>query len=115
MLATFVELPAFQRYRQDYLGDEDFRRLQVELLKNPLAGDVIADTGGLRKLRWFDRRRGKGKRGGLRIIYYWLIARHEIWLFTIYDKDEAVDLAPDERKILAHMLKNELKARKYHG
>lgn len=71
MKAVFVELPAFARYRAVYLDDEAFSRLQNEMMKNPAAGDVIEGTGGLRKLRFADSRRGKGKRGGLRVIYYW--------------------------------------------
>lgn len=70
MKAIFKELPPFERFRKDYLDDDGFRALQVEMLKNPEAGDVIKDTGGLRKLRFSDHRRGKGKRGGLRVIYY---------------------------------------------
>lgn len=70
MRALFVELPAFARYRQDYLNDEAFRALQAELLANPDVGDVIEGTGGLRKMRQAEQRRGKGKRGGLRVIYY---------------------------------------------
>jgi len=70
--AVFVELPAFERHRADYLSDESFRSLQAALMKSPAAGDVIEGTGGLRKVRFADVRRGKGKRGGLRLIYYWL-------------------------------------------
>src|SRR5439155_9250908 len=69
--AVFVELPAFERYRADYLDDKAFGNLQAFLMSNPEAGDVIEGTGGLRKMRFADRRRGKGKRGGLRVIYYW--------------------------------------------
>jgi putative transcriptional regulator len=65
MQALFVELPAFARHRLDYLDDEGFRGLQNALLDNPEAGDVIEGTGGLRKVRYADARRGKGKRGGL--------------------------------------------------
>jgi len=71
MKALFIELPPFERYRQDYLTDEGYRNLQNFLLLTPKAGDVIAGTGGLRKLRFGDPKRGKGKRGGLRVIYYW--------------------------------------------
>ena len=71
MKAVFVELPAFERHRAEYLSDEVFRSLQATLMKSPAAGDVIEGTGGLRKLRFADVRRGKGKRGGLRLIYYW--------------------------------------------
>ena len=69
--ALFIELPAFHRLRQNYLDDDGFRGLQGALMKTPEAGDVIEGTGGLRKLRHGDARRGKGKRGGLRVIYYW--------------------------------------------
>ena len=71
MKAVFVELPAFERRRADYLDDAAFRDLQDALMKNPDAGQVIEGTGGLRKMRFADARRGKGKRGGLRVIYYW--------------------------------------------
>jgi len=71
MKAIYVELPAFERYRADYLDDEAFAELQQALMKNPEAGKVIKGTGGLRKMRFADARRGKGKRGGLRVIYYW--------------------------------------------
>ncbi|WP_307722094.1 helix-turn-helix domain-containing protein [Pseudoduganella albidiflava] len=68
MKATFIELPSFQRLRAEYFDDDAFRALQSELMKNPEAGDVIKGTGGLRKIRYADERRGKGKRGGLRVI-----------------------------------------------
>ena len=98
MKALFVQLPAFAKYRADFLDDEGFRSLQTLLLKNPEAGDVIEGTGGLRKLRYGDTRRGKGKRGGLRVIYYWWSAGLQFWLFTLYDKDELKDLAPTRER-----------------
>jgi hypothetical protein len=109
--ALFVELPAFARLRQGYLNDEAYRGLQNELLKAPEAGDVIASTGGLRKIRHGDTRRGKGKRGGLRVIYFWWEAKQQFWLFTLYDKDEMDDLSAKERSLLKDMLKKELEAR----
>jgi hypothetical protein len=112
MKALFVELPAFAKYRADYLDDEGFRGLQQSMLKNPEAGDVIEGTGGLRKLRHGDPRRGKGKRGGLRVIYYWWDGGRQFWLFTLYDKDEMEDLSADEKKLLKAMLKAELEARR---
>jgi hypothetical protein len=110
--ASFVELPPFQRVRQSYLDDDGFRGLQRALMKNPEAGDVIEGTGGLRKLRHGDARRGKGKSGGLRVIYYWWNDGLQFWLFTLYDKDEARDLSPDEKKALKSLLKKELESRK---
>jgi hypothetical protein len=59
--AAFVELPAFDRHRAEYLSDDAFRMLQATLMKSPYAGDAIEGTGGLRKLRFADARRGKGK------------------------------------------------------
>lgn len=112
MRAVFVELPAFACHRADYLDDDTFRELEKLLMKNPVAGDLIPDTGGLRKLRFADTRRGKGKRGGLRVIYYWWDAGSQFWLFTLYDKDEMVDLTPQQRKALKVMIKAELGIRR---
>ena len=112
MKALFIELPAFERFRQDYLSDEAYRGLQNEMLKMPEFGDVIAGTGGIRKVRHGDAKRGKGKRGGLRVIYFWWAPRHQFWLFTLYDKDEMDDLSPKDRAALKAMLKQELEARK---
>ncbi len=112
MRALFVELPAFTRLRADYVTDEGFLDLQNVLMENPEAGDVIEGAGGLRKLRQIDPRRGKGKRGGLRVIYFWWGAGRQFWLFTLYDKDEMDDLSTKERKVLKDMLKRELEARR---
>lgn len=112
MKAVFVELPAFERYRAEYLDDDAFLALQKELMKNPQTGDVIEGTGGLRKLRFADERRGKGKRGGLRVIYFWWDGKDQFWLFTVYGKDEATDLTPAQRAHLKTMLKSELERRK---
>lgn len=106
--AVFIELPAFGRHRSDYLDDDAYRTLQNTLLSNPEAGDVIKDTGGLRKMRFADARRGKGKRGGLRVIYYLWTGGPQFWLFTLYDKDEIPDLTAKERRAFADALKAEL-------
>ncbi len=111
MQATFVELPAFERIRKDYLDDDAYSALQQELMANPEAGDMIEQTGGLRKIRQSDPRRGKGKRGGLRVIYYWWLGGDQFWLFAVFDKDEADDLTSDQRKALKQMLKRELALR----
>ena len=111
MQAVFVELPAFERNRARYLDDDAFAQLQIDLMASPASGDVIEGTGGLRKLRVADKRRGKGKRGGLRVIYYYWTGGPEFWLFTLYDKDETADLTPKERAGLKERVKTELKAR----
>ena len=112
MRAVFIELPAFERHRATYLDDAGFRRLQAELMKDPNAGVRIKETGGLRKLRFTDARRAKGKRGGLRVIYFWWKAGAQFWLFTLYDKDEAEDLTSAQRKALKEAIKAELEARR---
>jgi len=112
MKAVFIELPPFERHRADYLDDDAFRALENLLMKHPEAGDLMPDTGGLRKLRFADARRGKGKRGGLRVIYYWWDAGFQFWLFTLYDKDEMADLSTQQRKALRGMIKAELEARR---
>jgi len=81
------------------------------MMKSPEAGDVIEGTGGLRKLRHGDQRRGKGKRGGLRVIYYWWDGHAQFWLFTLYNKDEMADLSAKEKRVLKDLLKAELEAR----
>jgi hypothetical protein len=93
------------------MDDEAYRQLQQELLANPEAGDLMEGTGGLRKLRQPDAKRGKGKRSGLRVIYYWWLGEDQFWLFTVYNKDEADDLSAAERRALKDMLGKELQAR----
>ena len=112
MKALFVELPAFSRHRAEFLTDEGLRALQNTLISNPEAGDVIEGAGGLRKLRQVDPRRSKGKRGGLRVIYFWWKTGQQFWLFTLYDKDTLDDLSATDRKTLKEMLNRELEARR---
>ena len=112
MKLVFLETPLFTRLLGDYLTDETYRELQRALMESPEMGDFIPGTGGVCKVRWQDARRGKGKRGGLRVIYYYLLADHQIWFFTIYDKDEAADLTNEEKKVLKKAIQAELEARR---
>jgi hypothetical protein len=107
----FLEAPAFTRYVSGYLTDDEYRELQNRLAAAPEHGDVIPGTGGFRKLRWTDPRRGKGRRGGLRVIYYYFPGEQQIWLITLYDKDEASDLTPKGRQALKSAVEIELRAR----
>ena len=107
----FIEAPAFTRYLADYLDDEEYRALQKQLGLGPEAGDLIPGTGGFRKIRWADKRRGKGRRGGLRVIYYHFAADCQIWLMTLYGKNKAADLTPGEKKALRVAIEGECKAR----
>ncbi len=107
----FIEAPLFTKHLPSYLNDDEFKELQRALLMNPDAGDMIQGTGGFRKVRWADSRRGKGKRGGLRIIYYYFPDDKQIWLLTIYGKDEADDLTTDQRRMLKTAIEDEKRAR----
>ena len=100
----FIEAPAFTRH-------DLYKELQAYLMVNPEGGDVIQGTGGFRKLRWSDNRRKKGKRGGLRIIYYIFPADDQIWFLTLYDKSEADDLTTAQKRILKEAIDTEKQAR----
>ena len=82
---TFVETKLFTRLIDEYLSDEEYAALQLSLAVNPEAGDVIRGTGGVRKLRWAVS--GRGKRGGLRVIYYLRLQNGQMWLLTAYAKN----------------------------
>jgi len=105
----FRETDLFTRAVTALLSDEEYAELQGALIVDPEAGDVIKDTGGLRKLRWRQERRGKGKRGGVRIIYYWYSAGSLIYMLLAYSKDERDDLSAAQKKALARLVREELK------
>src|SRR6266446_3635508 len=94
----FFEAPAFTRYLSEYLDDEGYRALQRGLARKPQTGDLIPGTGGFRKVRWADIRRGKGRRGGLRVIYYHFAAEHQIWLMTCIAKMKRRTSHQEKRK-----------------
>lgn len=100
MKRTFKETPTFTR-KVDSYGDKDLlKAIQDAILENPSIGSTIAGTGGLRKFRLADPSRGKGKRGGLRIIFLDLLDRETTYLFLLYGKDEADDLTAEEKKTM---------------
>jgi len=107
----FIEAPAFTRYLSSYMNDDNYHQLQAKLKANPDLGTLMPGTGGFRKLRWGDVRRSKGKRSGLRIIYYHFPSEHQIWLMTLYDKDEASDLTAEQKKALKSAIEKETAAR----
>jgi mRNA-degrading endonuclease RelE of RelBE toxin-antitoxin system len=100
----FVESPIFSKLLNELLSDEDYSLFQQYMITNPLAGDVIQNTDGLRKVRWFAG--NKGKRGGVRVIYYYLDESMQIRLLLIYKKGAKDDLTPKEKAVL-----REIKAR----
>ena len=112
MKLVFFETPLFTKLLPDYLDDKEYRALRLALLKNPEMSDLMPGVGGFRKVRWQDPGRGKGKRGCLRVIYYHLLTDHQVWFFTLYGKNEAVDLTADEKKLLKQAIQKELAARR---
>ena len=86
-LVTFVETKLFTQLVLDYLSDDEYAAMQQFLVVNPEAGDVIPASGGVRKLRWGVA--GRGKRGGLRVIYFLRRRNDEVWMLTLYAKNVA--------------------------
>jgi len=97
-----VALRAFDRQRRGILAESAVLELQRYLAWNPLAGDVIPGTGGLRKLRWAAK--GHGKRGGARVIYYYADRGRPLYLLAVYAKNEKVDLSAREKKQMAALV-----------
>lgn len=97
-MLTFVEAPQFTAQILDLLPDDDYREFQSSLAAHPGQGDVIPGLRGLRKVRMAAR--GKGKRGGARVIYLHLPAAGIIYLFYAYTKGDITDLSPDHKKRL---------------
>lgn len=104
MRLSFVEALDFTEVVYEYFGsDAEYAAFQDVLIANPERGDVMPGCGGLRKTRWRDTRRGKGTRGGLRIIYLHIPDANRIFFVDVYDKDEADDLSPEEKRLLASL------------
>ncbi len=99
----FFEATAFTKHIYDYMDDEEFSTMQWFLVFNPESGDLINGGGGLRKLRW--QAKGKGKRGGVRIIYYYVNKREEILLLSVFAKNEL----EDPPKVVLAQLRKEIK------
>jgi mRNA-degrading endonuclease RelE of RelBE toxin-antitoxin system len=98
----FRETSIFTRQVAELLGDEELTALQWMLMNDPERGDIIRGSGGLRKLRWAGS--GRGKRGGLRIIYYWHVPGETILFLFAYPKNEQSDLTPAQIRVLKSII-----------
>jgi mRNA-degrading endonuclease RelE of RelBE toxin-antitoxin system len=96
----FVESPAFTSRLHLHVDDEEYSVLQALLVENPRIGHVIPACGGIRKLRWGDRSRGKGKRSGARIIYLHIPEADRIDMLLVYGKDESDNLTAEQKRVL---------------
>ena len=102
---VFYETQVFTEQITELLDDESYRELQNVLIRDPETGDLIPRTRGLRKVRW--KAPGRGKRGGLRIIYY-LVTSEEIFMLYAYAKNEQEDLTADQSKRLRNLVEMHL-------
>ena len=105
MSMVIVETSVFTRRVQELLTDEEYRTLQAGLVNRPRAGPVIAGSGGLRKLRW--PLPGRGKRGGVRVIYYYAEKQEQLLMLFIYPKNVCDDLSAAQLRILRQIVKGE--------
>ena len=95
-MISFVETKLFTRLVQEDLSDDEYSRLQQALLADPEAGAVIRGSGGVRKLRWGAS--GRGKRGGIRVIYFLRSRQGQIWMLTLYAKNVAESISANVLK-----------------
>lgn len=102
MLITVAELPEYQRRARKLLSESERDDIVNYLAAFPGEGDLIRGTGGVRKLRW--QRGGRGKSGGVRVIYYFHSERIPLYLLTVFAKNERVDLSQAERNALAKLV-----------
>lgn len=101
-MQTVAETPIFTRQTEKLFSDEDKRELIDFLAENPLAGDEIPGTGGVRKLRFAAS--GRGKRGGARVIYYFLDETMPLYALLAYAKNAQDDMTPDEKRVVAALV-----------
>ena len=101
----FIETTIFTKLLPKYLTDDEYRVFQWYLLLNPEVGDIVRGSGGVRKVRWAPT--GKGKRGGIRIMYYWKKSDDEIWLLTLYSKNEKATIPGHILKKISEEIENE--------
>jgi len=102
---VIVETSIFTRQVQALLTDDEYRRLQATLVEHPDMGPIIVGSGGLRKVRWGAR--GRGKRGGVRVIYYWAVAQDRLLMLLVYAKSDQDDLSHDQLKMLKKIVEEE--------
>lgn len=102
-IMEFIETPTFTRMLKALLTDDEYRGLQNELMEDPESGDIIKGGGGIRKLRYAAH--GRGKSGGVRVIYYWVKDNHQIYMLVVYPKSKKDNLTDKETAILREFVK----------
>ena len=102
-IMEFIETPTFTRMLTALLTDDEYRGLQNELMEDPESGDIIEGGGGIRKLRYAAQ--GRGKSGGVRVIYYWVKDNHQIYMLVVYPKSKKDNLTNKETAVLREFVK----------
>lgn len=103
----FIETPVFTRAVQRHFDDDAYRALQLALVLRPEQGSIIPGGAGVRKMRWASK--GRGKRGSLRVIYYWAVAEETIYMLYVYRKNQQGDLSAAQIRSLGRVVREELK------
>ncbi len=103
----FIETSIFTRQVTALLSDDEYSQLQIALSAHPGMGATIPHSGGLRKVRW--PMMGRGKRGGVRAIYYWVVAEDQILMLFMYPKNKRDDLTPQQLRVLREIVEKEFK------
>lgn len=104
-IIIIVETSIFAKQVLKLLSDDEYRLMQAVLVNRPDHSPVISGSGGLRKMRW--SLRGRGKRGGVRVIYYWAVEQEQLLLLLMYPKNVRDDLSPSQLRVLKKLVEEE--------
>ena len=95
---VIIETRIFSRRIKELMSDDEYRVLQETLVNRPGMGDIVQGTGGLRKVRW--KQEGRGKSGGVRVIYYWMTEDEQLYMLYVYPKSKQEDLTAEQKRVL---------------
>lgn len=100
-----IETSIFTRKIRELIFDEEYGELQFALIQRPDTGVIIPQSGGIRKIRWSGS--GRGKRGGIRVIYYWFVNEQQIYMLLAYAKNEQANFSAAQLKVLKKLVEEE--------
>ena len=101
---TVIETPVYSRKAEALLSDSEREDFAVFISRNPTTGSVVRGSGGVRKIRW--ARTGSGKSDGVRVIYYNMLEEEEVWLLTLYAKNERSTIPGHELKLIKEAIEH---------
>ncbi|VAW69285.1 mRNA interferase YafQ [hydrothermal vent metagenome] len=105
VIMVILETPVFTRQITALISDDSYAELQQAIRLEPESGNIISGSGGLRKIRW--KAEGRGKRGGIRVIYYWYVPGEQIYMLLAYAKNQQTDLSPEQKQVLKQLVEEE--------